>query len=188
MITVATNQRNKIHPHKFTLWVAIGSILMMFGGLTSAYIVKRNQPRWQSYELPAEFWISTVAIVLSSVSIWLAVKAFKNRDIQKYRLLMLATSVLGVLFVALQVMGFQSLWKQGFTLQANASFAFVYVIVGLHALHVIGGIVALLVMTIKAFGSKVRNYSAVPVEIMATYWHFVDILWIYLLVFLWLIK
>ena len=188
MITVATNQRNKIHPHKFTLWVAIGSILMMFGGLTSAYIVKRNQPRWQTYELPAEFWWSTAAIVVSSFTIWLAVKALRNRDIKKYQLLMGATSVLGVLFVILQVIGFQSLWKQGFTLQANASFAFIYVIVGLHALHVLGGIIALLVMTIKSFSTRTRNYYTVPAEILATYWHFVDILWVYLLVFLWMVK
>jgi cytochrome c oxidase subunit 3 len=110
---VIMEQRKKIHPHKFTLWVAIASILMM-----------------------------------------------------------------------LQVLGFTSLAKAGLTLQKNVSVSFLYVIIGLHAVHVIGGVVALMVMFVKAFRSTVKNYSTVPIEVMATYWHFVDVLWIYLLVFL----
>ena len=72
------NKNNKIHPHKFTLWVGIGSILMMFAGLTSAYVVKRNQANWISFELPVMFWFGTAAIVLSSVTLYLATKAFKE--------------------------------------------------------------------------------------------------------------
>lgn len=188
MSSVAIEQKNRIHPHKFTLWVAIGSILMMFAGLTSAYIVKRNQANWTSFEIPVLFWVSTGVIIVSSLTIMAATKAFKERAITKYRSLMMLTMVLGVLFIALQAIGFKQLWDIGLTLQKNVAYSFLYVIVGLHALHVIGGVIALIVMSVKAYSNKTRIYSAVPLEVLGTYWHFVDILWIYLLIFLILIR
>lgn len=188
MTSVAVTQNNKIHPHKFTLWVAIGSILMMFAGLTSAYIVKRNQANWTSFEIPVLFWVSTVVIIASSLVLMAANKAFKERAIGKYRNLMMVTMALGVLFIVLQTIGFKQLWDMGLTLQKNVAYSFLYVIVGLHALHVIGGVIALVVMSLKAFSNKTRIYTAVPLEVMSTYWHFVDVLWIYLLIFLVLIK
>jgi cytochrome c oxidase subunit 3 len=181
-------QRKKIHPHKFTLWVGIGSILMMFAGLTSAYIVKRNQPNWVTFELPLAFWYSTAAIVLSSIVLIFAGRSFKERQMVKYRRLMTVTIILGVLFIVLQVIGFKQMWDIKQTLQKNVSFSFLYVIVGLHAAHVIGGIIALLVLFGKAFSVKTRSYNTVPVEVTSTYWHFVDILWIYLLLFLIMIR
>ncbi len=188
MSTVVMEQRKKIHPHKFTLWVAIASILMMFAGLTSAYIVKRNQVNWFSFEIPLAFWYSTAVILLSSVTIWLAERKFKKREMAAYRGLLTATFILGLLFILLQVIGFITLAKSGLTLQKNVSISFLYVIVGLHAVHVIGGVVALLVIFAKAFSKSVRSYNTVPVEVMSTYWHFVDFLWIYLLVFLLMVR
>ena len=181
-------QRKKIHPHKFTLWVGIGSIIMMFAGLTSAYIVKRNQVGWTSYDLPKAFWYSTIVILMSSATIHLASKAFKQREMARYRKLLLVTMVLGVLFLILQTIGFIQFWDKGMTLQSNVSFSFLYVIVGLHALHIVGGIIALMVMAIKLYSKKKRIYTSIPIELVCTYWHFVDILWIYLLVFLIMIK
>ena len=188
MSIVAMEQRKKIHPHKFTLWVGIGSLLMMFAGLTSAYIVKRNQANWQTFDLPQLFWYSTAAIVLSSITIFLAEKAFKHREMSKYRSLLSATVILGVLFIVFQLLGFQQLWAKGITLQANVSYSFLYVIVGLHAAHVLGGLIALVLLFAKTFSKKTRNYNIVPVELVSTYWHFVDILWIYLLIFLLMIR
>ena len=188
MSTVVMEQRKKIHPHKFTLWVGIGSILMMFAGLTSAYIVKRNQANWVTFELPQFFWYSTAAIIISSGTIFLAVKAFKQREMARYRKLMTVTVILGVLFIVLQAFGFRQLWDKGITLQGNVSYSFLYVIVGLHAAHVLGGIIALLVNFAKAFSTKTRSYDNVPVELVSTYWHFVDLLWIYLLIFLLMIR
>ena len=188
MSIVAMEQRNKIHPHKFTLWVGIGSIMMMFAGLTSAYIVKRNQANWVSFELPKAFWYSTAAIILSSLTIFMASKAFKERAMTRYRTLVTVTLALGVLFILLQLIGFRQLWHAGITLTGNVSYSFLYIIVGIHAVHVIGGIIALIIMSVKAFSSKIRNYSTVPVELISTYWHFVDILWVYLLVFLLMIR
>ncbi|MFZ1786144.1 MAG: cytochrome c oxidase subunit 3 [Ferruginibacter sp.] len=181
-------QRKKIHPHKFTLWVGIGSLLMMFAGLTSAYIVKRNLANWQTFDLPSFFWYSTVAIVASSVTIYLAEKAFKQREMSKYRSLVVSTLVLGVLFIVFQLLGFQQLYAHEVTLTGNVSYSFIYVIVLLHAAHVVGGIIVLLVLFAKAFSRKTRTYNSVPVELAGTYWHFVDALWIYLLLFLIMIR
>lgn len=177
-------QRKKIHPHKFTLWVAIASISMMFAGLTSAYIVKESQANFLDFNLPLSFWYSTAAILLSSITIWLAGKKFRNREMSSYKRLLTVTFILGLLFVGLQVAGFWELYKKGLTLTSNVSVSFLYVIVFSHAAHVLGGVVALMVMLVNAFRVKTKSYNAVPIEVMGLYWHFVDILWIYLLVFL----
>jgi cytochrome c oxidase subunit 3 len=188
MSIVAMEQRKRIHPHKFTLWVGIGSLLMMFAGLTSAYIVKRNLANWQTFDLPQFFWFSTVAILISSVTIFLAEKAFKKREMKKYRSLLITTLVLGVLFIIFQLLGFQQLYAKEITLTKNVSYSFMYVLVGLHAAHVVGGLIALIVLFLKAFSKKSRTYDSIPVELVGTYWHFVDVLWIYLLIFLILIR
>lgn len=183
MDIVSTQQRKKLHPHKFTLWVALGSIIMMFAGLTSAYIVKSNQTNWKPVSVPQIFWISTVVMVLSSLTLQMALRSFKQREMNKYRSLIGVTLLLGIAFVVCQWLGFQELWRQQITFKGAGAGQFLYVIFGLHAIHVIGGVVVLLVMFIKAFLGRVKLYSAVPVEVAATYWHFVDLLWIYLLVF-----
>ena len=172
-----------MHPHKFTLWVAIGSILMMFAGLTSAFIVKSNQTNWVPVVVPKLFWFSTAAIVISSITMQMALRSFKQRAMNQYRGLIGVTLLLGVAFVILQWLGFQELWAQKITFRGAGAGQFLYVIFGLHALHVIGGIITLIVMFIKAFAGRIKLYSSVPVEVAAIYWHFVDILWIYLLLF-----
>lgn len=186
--TPLRDRGKRIHPHKFTLWVAIGSIIMMFAGLTSAYIVKSNQASWQEIEMPQIFWFSTGAILLSSLTVQMALRSFKQREMNRYRQLMAVTVVLGAAFVVLQWMGFQQLWISGIQFRGVAGAGqFLFVIFGLHALHVLGGVIALMVMFVKAFFGKSKTYSSIPVEVMSTYWHFVDVLWIYLMVFfLWL--
>lgn len=184
METVMEQQRKRIHPHKFTLWVSIASILMMFAGLTSAFIVKSNLTGWKNIDMPSIFWYSTATILLSSLTMQMAVRSFKQREMRQYRTLIGLTFILGIIFLVLQWFGFKELWSQNIKFAGSAGAGqFLYVIFGLHALHVIGGIITLLVMFLKAFFGKIKLYSSVPVEVMATYWHFVDILWVYLLVF-----
>jgi cytochrome c oxidase subunit 3 len=183
MDIVSTAQKKKIHPHKFTLWVAIGSILMMFAGLTSAFIVKSNQTSWISIDIPVIFWVSTAVMLLSSLTIQLSLRSFKQREMGRYRSLIAVTLLLGVAFIFFQWMGFQDLWKQNITFRGSGAGQFLYVIFGLHAIHVLGGVIALLVIFAKAFGSRVKIYSSVSLEVAASYWHFVDLLWLYLLVF-----
>jgi cytochrome c oxidase subunit 3 len=178
-----TEQRKKIHPHKFTLWVAIGSIIMMFAGLTSAYIVKRDQPGWTSYEMPRTFWYSTGVILLSSLTVQMALKAFKEREMRRYRNWISVTAGLGLGFIGLQWLSFRQIWNSGINFRGSGAGQFLYVIAGLHAVHVLGGVIVLVVMFLKAFSKKIRSYDPVPVEVATTYWHFVDFLWIYLFIF-----
>ncbi len=180
-------QKGRIHPYKFTLWIAMGSIVMMFAGFTSAYIVKRSQTNWQGFDLPLIFTYSTIVIVASSITMQLAVRKFKDRRMQSYRQFMTITSLLGAAFITMQFIGFGMLADRGIKLigvGSNVAGSFIAVIAGVHILHVLGGIITLIVMMYRAFKSKVKTYSPVGVEVAATYWHFVDILWIYLFIFL----
>jgi cytochrome c oxidase subunit 3 len=186
MIQAMNDQKKKIHPHKFTLWVAIGSILMMFAGLTSAYIVKRSQASWLMLEIPVIFWYSTAAILASSLTVQLSLKFLKAREMMAYKRWLLITAVLGVLFLVLQIVGFKQFGANDIRLigaGSNASYSFLLAISGLHGLHVLGGVIALLVIAIMALRTTTRNYNTIPLEVAATYWHFVDALWIYLFIF-----
>jgi len=183
MNIVSTHQQ-KIHPHKFTLWLAIGSIIMMFAGLTSAYIVKGEQPGWTTVVVPKILYYSTAVMLISSLTMQVALKSFKERNMKQYRTLLTITAVLGIAFIGMQIIGFKNLFESGVKLEGGSGAAqFLYIIFGLHALHVLGGAVALLIMFFKAFSAKIRSYNTVPVEVVSTYWHFVDLLWIYLFVF-----
>lgn len=186
MVSVSDQQRKRIHPHKFALWVAMASILMMFAGFTSAYIVKRSDSNWLEFSLPPVFWYSTFVILLSSLTMYLAGKAFKSRNIGRYRFLITLTATLGVLFTVLQWSGFNYLQSHGVKLigsNSNASGSFLGVITGVHILHVLGGVIVLLVMFIRAFNSRRKSYSSIPIEVASTYWHFVDAIWLYLFIF-----
>jgi cytochrome c oxidase subunit 3 len=183
MEIVSTQQQNKIHPHKFALWVAIAAIIMMFAGLTSAYIVKSGQPNWEEVKTPKVFWYSTAVLLISSATIQAALRSFRQRAMSQFRMLFLLTLVLGIVFVILQWTGFKYLWNHGVRFEGAGAGQFLYIIFGLHALHVLGGIIALIVIAIQQFFGRVRSYNATPIEVMSTYWHFVDVLWIYLLIF-----
>lgn len=184
MNSAVTEQRKKIHPHKFTMWVAIASIIMMFAGLTSAYIVKRDQPGWTSFTMPMLFWYSTAVLLVSSLTIQLSLKYFKERAMIKYRRMLTVTFLLGVLFIVMQILGFKQLWNTGIQLNGSGAGQFMYIIFGLHAIHVLGGVITLLVLFLKGMSrSTIKSYNAVPIEVASTYWHFVDILWVYLFIF-----
>ena len=181
-------QRKKIHPYKFTLWVGIGSIIMMFAGFTSAYIVKREQPGWIGFSMPVIFWYSTGVMLLSSIMMQFSVAAFKNRDMGKYRNLIALTTGLGIAFIVLQAIGYIQLNRAGVRVEGSGGGVFFIIIFGLHALHVLGGIITLLVLFFRSLSSRIRNYNSIPVEVAATYWHFVDFLWVYLFIFFMVIQ
>src|SRR5206468_927189 len=147
MDIVSTTQQKRIHPHKFTLWIAMASIIMMFAGLTSAYVVKSNAPNWETIDTPKLFIFSTAVLLASSLTMQLALRAFKQRAMSRYRLLISITAILGLAFVVLQAFGFQWMWRHGVHFKgASGQGQFLFVIAGLHALHVVGGVVALIVM------------------------------------------
>lgn len=182
MITMSAS-KNKIHPHKYSMWIAMASITMMFIGFTSAYVVKRAQANWQSFNLPGIFWVSTAVILISSLTIHLALRQFKARNMSSYKQLITLTALLGIAFAVCQIIGFADMKNHGLTLDSTVSASFIYVIVGAHILHVLGGVVVLMIMFVRAYRTRIRTYSPVPIEVAATYWHFVDALWIYLLIF-----
>lgn len=187
MSTTSNPERRRLHPHKFTLWIAIGSIMMMFAGLTSAYVVRHSQANWLEFSLPRVFWYSTFVILCSSLTMYLAVQAFKAREKSRYKILITITALLGLLFAALQISGFYDLYERGIQLLwvgSNPSASFLFIITGLHVLHVLGGVIALIVIFIKAYSTRIKSYNSIPLEIASTYWHFVDLLWIYLFIFL----
>jgi cytochrome c oxidase subunit 3 len=187
MATTQIEANNKIHPYKMLLWVGLGSIVMMFAGLTSAYIVKKSQANWLEFELPNLFWFSTIVILVSSFTIQMAVKKAKAGEMAQYRGFLSVTAILGVTFIILQLRGFQALELNNVALtgaRSNSAGSFLLVITGLHLLHLLAGVIALVVISIKAVATKSSSNQVLPVELAATYWHFVDILWIYLFVFL----
>ena len=187
MATAISEERKKIHPHKFTMWVAMGSIVMMFAGLTSAYLVRQAQANWLEFDIPPVFWVSTFIILISSLTMYIALKSFRARIMQRYRLFITLTSLLGILFAVLQYSGFNYLYSHGvqvFGAGSNPSASFLGIIIGLHAVHVLGGVIALFVIFLRAYSARVKRYNVTSVEIISTYWHFVDILWIYLFIFL----
>jgi cytochrome c oxidase subunit 3 len=186
MATVAEDyKQNRIHPHKLALWVGIGSIIMMFAGFTSAYVVRRAAGNWLEFKLPDIFFVNTAVILLSSLTLHLSYSAFKQRKERQYKGLLMVTFFLGLTFVALQYQGWQALNAIGATFTVNPSSSFIYVISGLHAAHVLGGVVALTVALAHAyilpFKPTLRRKQRF--ELVAQYWHFVDVLWVYLVIF-----
>jgi cytochrome c oxidase subunit 3 len=182
-VMTAGSQKNKIHPHKFSLWIGIGSIIMMFAGLTSAFVVRQAQGNWVHYKLPQIFWISTLVIIFSSVTMHLGLRFFKQHKAQAYRIMIWITAVLGVVFVYTQYEGFKQLYEMGIRLQGNPSGSFLFIIAGLHGVHVLGGVLAIFTLLFSAYRKRVKNYNSVPTELVVTYWHFVDVLWVYLFIF-----
>lgn len=177
--------RSKIHQHKFALWVGIASIIMMFGAFTSAYIVRRASGNWFEFKLPDIFFLNTAVILLSSVTIQMSYKAFLSGAEKRYKGMLVATFILGIAFVILQYFGWQAMTSIGATFTVNPSSSFVYVISGLHAAHVLGGLAALTVAMAHAY---ILPYKPTPrrklrFELVVQYWHFVDALWVYLIVF-----
>ncbi|MBK8442219.1 MAG: cytochrome c oxidase subunit 3 [Sphingobacteriales bacterium] len=189
-----TEYNSRIHPKRFTLLVSIASMIMMFAGLTSAYIVRKAQGNWVTYKIPPVFWISTLIIIASSIAIHVAYTYFKKESYGTYRYWLVGTFLLGMGFLLCQYLGWQELVSYGIRLRGNPSGSFFYVISGAHALHLLGGLVLLLIFIFRAFWwGPVEQLivhdnpeRTLGIELLMTYWHFVDILWLYLFGFLWL--
>jgi cytochrome c oxidase subunit 3 len=185
MTTTGLISRNRVHPQRLALFIACGSILMMFGALTSAYIVRQSAGNWLEFSLPSLFFVSTGVLVLSSITLQWCYSAFAKHQTSLYRGLLLTTFVLGFAFVILQFQAWEAMFAAGLPLKGNPSPSFVYVLSGLHAAHVLGGIVALIIALIHGFRLPVvaTPRRKLRLQLTLTYWHFMDFLWIYLLVF-----
>jgi cytochrome c oxidase subunit III len=176
---------NKIHPQKFALWIGIASIVMLFIALTSAYIVRKAQGNWYEFRMPDMFYYSTAMIIASSVALHFAYKFYLSNKESLYKGLLSVSFLAGIGFLVLQYLSWKQLNAQDIYMDTNPSASFVFALTLLHAAHIIVGVVALMAAMIIAL---IQPYKITPIrtlrlELVMTYWHFVDILWVYLLIF-----
>ncbi|WNB18511.1 cytochrome c oxidase subunit 3 [Marivirga arenosa] len=173
-----------MHPLKFALWLFIVTIVMIFAALTSAYIVRQSEGNWLIFDLPTEFLINTIILVASSVTMHLAYMAAKKDNFKQLKLFMIVTAALSIAFFIGQFEAWGALVDRDVYFVGNPSGSFLYVISGLHAFHLISGLIFILIMLFSAFKLKVHSKNMVKMEMCTTYWHFLDGLWVYLYIFL----
>ncbi|SNR55899.1 cytochrome c oxidase subunit 3 [Lutibacter agarilyticus] len=173
------------------LWVSMISMTMMFAGLTSAYVVSRKRADWVSFDLPSAFYTSTILIVLSSITFMLAKRFIKNNNRQLTTVFLTITLVLGVGFIYFQFEGFNEMFNAGYVFagaESTVKSSFIYGITLAHLVHIFAGIIVLLVVLYNQLTNKYSASDSLGLELGAIFWHFVDILWIYLFFFFYLVR
>lgn len=174
-----------MNPKKFAMWLFIVTVCMVFASLTSAYIVRQAEGNWQIFDLPPMFWITSVVILLSSGTMHWAYVAAKRDNLEMVKVAMSITTVLGIAFLVGQVLAWGELVQNNvYFTGGNPSASFVYVLSGLHGVHIVGGVVFLLITLVAVFRFQVHSKSLNLIEMCLTFWHFLDALWLYLFVFL----
>jgi cytochrome c oxidase subunit 3 len=183
-IVEEANKPLAMHPKRFALWIFIASVIMLFAALTSAYMVRQADGNWMIFDLPATFWTTTIIILVSSGTMHWAYIAAKRDNMTTTKVAISITTVLGVSFLIGQFLAWSELVERNVYFVGNPSGSFVYVLSGLHGLHIVGGVVFLVIVLVASFRYKVHAKSLSQIEMCATYWHFLDGLWLYLFVFL----
>lgn len=177
---------------RFTLWLLIVGIVMLFASFTSAMIVRMAQGNWLFFELPKQFLYSTIIVVSSSIPMYIAFRAAKKDEIRTVRLSLFLTLVLGVAFTYMQYLAWADLYHRGIVFSPTGaqtdrgmiSGSYVILLAAVHLLHILAGIVFLLVVLTKALTYKVHKKNLLSINMCNTYWHFVGFLWVYLYLFL----
>jgi len=173
------------------LWISMVSMVMFFAGLTSAYVVSMNREDWVTFDLPQAFYISTVLIVLSSITLFFSQNLLKKDNIKGSLILLLVTLILGLGFVWYQWVGFNELKNTGLYFtgpESTVSTSFIIGITFMHVLHLLAGVLVLLVVIYNHFKKKYTSSNMLGFELGAIFWHFVDVLWIYLFFFFYFIR
>jgi len=173
------------------LWVSMISMVMFFAGLTSAYVISMRRDDWVTFELPDAFYISTVLIILSSITISISQRLIKKEKRELSIAFLLITFALGIAFVWQQYAGFEDLRSAGLFFTgptSTVSTSFIIGITLMHALHVFAGIIVLLVVIYNHFNHKYTSDDLLGFDLGAIFWHFVDVLWIYLFFFFYFIR
>lgn len=191
-LTEGTLREKQKRAKKMMLWFGIISLIMSFAGWTSAFIVSSTRPDWlKDFELPQAFVVSSIIIVISSITIYFAGVFLKKGNRALTTLLLLATFALGLVFIYNQFSGFQQIIDQGYNFTgptSNVTMSYIYLIAVVHILHVVAGLICLLVVIYNHFKQKYKAGEMLGFELAATFWHFVDLLWIYLFLFLYFFK
>lgn len=174
-----------MHPKKFALWLFMVTVVMIFAAFTSAHIVRQAQGEWLIYDLPQQFLINTGIIALSSIFLHLAFRAAKKDNVKMLKPMVLIATLLGFGFLAGQWAAWGDLVSAGnHFVGGNVAPSFLYVITGVHAAHLIGGVIYLLYILISSFRYKVHSKNMLNMEMCTTFWHFLGGLWVYLYIFL----
>ena len=172
-----------MHPKKFAMWLFMATVMMLFASLTSAYIVRQAEGNWLYFELPALFYYTSAIVLVSSFTMQWAYFAARRDKIQQVRTLVIITSILGVAFLVGQLLAWGALVRSSVYFVGNPSGSFLYVLTGLHGLHVVSAVVFLLIVLNSAVRSRIHSRNMAQMEMCTTYWHFLGGLWIYLFVF-----
>ena len=176
-----------MHPKEFALYLFLGTVVMLFAALTSAYIVRRADGGWLEFPLPNIFWINSGIILASSFTMQWAFYSAKKDSLEKVKISLLFTTLLAVCFFIGQFYAWQELVAMkvffGGT-GANPAGSFVYVLTGLHAFHLVSGVIFMIVVFFASFQYKVHSKNMLKIRMCTIYWHFLGFLWIYLFVFL----
>lgn len=173
------------------LWISMISMVMFFAGLTSAYVISMKREDWVSFDLPNAFYISTLLIVMSSLSLMLSQYFLKNSKRPLSLILAVIALLLGIGFVWQQYVGFNELKSVGLFFtgpESTVSTSFIIGITFMHVLHLLAGIVVLFVVIYNHFKYKYKPNDLLGFELGAIFWHFVDVLWIYLILFFYFIR
>jgi cytochrome c oxidase subunit 3 len=173
-----------MHPKKFALWLFLVTVVMIFAALTSAYIVRQAEGNWLEYELPEIFWVTSGIVILSSIALHVAYYAAKKDNFLGLRIGMVLTVFLGIAFLVGQWYSWVALVDREVFFVGNPAGSFLYVFTGLHALHLVSGVIFLIIVLISTFRDKVHSQALNTFEMASTYWHFLGGLWLYLFLFL----
>ena len=179
--------RLNLAPKKFALWIFLFTSFMLFMALTSGFIVYSGAGKGHelSIKLPQAFMYNTIVIVLSSLTMFAATHATKRLQFERQRLFLIATIGLGILFFALQIYAWSTLIAmRAYLINPNASISFVYIMTGIHLLHILAGLLLLLNSLRKSYKNTPQVIKLYNMDMSSIFWHFVDIVWIYLYVFL----
>ncbi|RVT78560.1 heme-copper oxidase subunit III [Flavobacterium sufflavum] len=191
-MTADEHKARTARSYKMILLFAMVSMTMMFAGLTSAFVVSKSRADWlKDFQLPTAFCISTIVIIGCSVTFYLAKKAIQKDDQSQTTIMLLATLILGILFVVSQFVGFGQIIESGYYVTGQGSsitMTFLYIIALMHLLHVAGGLISLLIIIYNHFKQKYNSSQTLGIELGAMYWHFLDFLWVLLFVFLYFFK
>lgn len=173
-----------VNKWKFITWLFIISIVMLFASQTSAYLVRRAEGNWIEFTIPTIFYTSTLVLVVSSVLLHLALVAARKDEFQLVQRYITGALISGIAFLVMQYFGWLDLQAQGVYLKGNPSGSFFYILSGLHGVHLVSGLGVIIAAFISARRLKIHSKSLVQLEVCNTYWHFLDLLWVYLFVFL----
>lgn len=166
------------------LWVMLTAIIMLFGGLSSAFIVLRGVPAWQNIAIPQLMWLNTLVLILSSVTIEFSRWAVRSNRRGTMKLWLAVSGMLGSCFLIGQVVVWQQLVRAGVYLPSTLHSSFFYILTGLHGIHLLGGMAGLGWVLTRAFRNHLTSSNYEPLRLCATYWHFMDLLWVYLAILL----